>query len=43
MAKAKEFAVKAHAILLKKLGPNHPDARGSKSKLDALKKEIKNK
>jgi hypothetical protein len=37
MAKAKEFIGKGHAILLKKLGPNHPNTKLVKAQLDALK------
>ena len=37
LAKAKEYWEKAYAIRLKKLGPNHPDTKGTKAELDALK------
>ena len=33
----KEFIGKGHAILLKKLGPNHPHTKKIIAELDALK------
>ncbi len=38
LAKAKEYLGKAHAILLKKLGPNHPKTKDAKAGLDILNK-----
>jgi len=35
--KAKESWEKAHAVLLKKLGPNHPNTKFVKGQLDSLK------
>ena len=37
IAKAMEFIGKGHSILLKKLGPNHPNTMSVKDQLDALK------
>ena len=37
LAKAKEYWEKAYEIFFKKLGPNHPNTKGSKAELDALK------
>ena len=36
LPKAKEYWEKAHAILLKNLGPNHPHTKLVKGQLDAL-------
>jgi len=36
--KAKEYLGKSYAIRIKKLGPNHPDAKETKDQLDTLKK-----
>ena len=43
LSKAKEYWEKAYAILLKKLGPNHPNTKSVKGQLDALAKESENK
>ncbi len=41
--KALEYWEKAHAILLNKLGPNHPNTKLVKGELDGLAKEPENK
>jgi hypothetical protein len=41
LPKAKEYYEKAHAIYLKKLGPNHQSTKTTKAELDALAKEMK--
>ncbi|MEE2714601.1 MAG: hypothetical protein VYD34_01175, partial [Verrucomicrobiota bacterium] len=43
LPKAKEFIGKGHAILLEKLGSNHPYTKHVKSELAALKEELKRK
>ena len=37
LAKAKEYWEKAYAIFSEKLGPNHPNTKSVKARLDALK------
>ena len=40
LPKAKEYWEKAYAIRLKKMGPDHPNTKATKARLDELKKLI---
>ena len=41
LPKAKEYYEKAHAIYLKKLGPDHQYTKSTKAELDQLTQEMK--